>query len=58
MKAFQMRLLQELLDPGDNYVKDFTGTTDPNGQFEYHWKIGKNGDAGELTIEYQSGPRI
>ena len=43
----------KLLYPGDNYVKDFTGTTDPNGQFVYHWTIGKNGDAGELTIEAQ-----
>jgi hypothetical protein len=43
----------KLLYPGDNYVKDFTGTTNPNGQFVYHWTIGKNGDAGELTIEAQ-----
>ena len=43
----------KLLYPGDNYVKDFSGTTDPNGQFVYHWTIGKNGDAGELTIEAQ-----
>jgi hypothetical protein len=43
----------KLLYPGDNYVKDFTGTTDPNGQFAYHWTIGKNGDAGVLTIEAQ-----
>ena len=43
----------KLLYPGDNYVKDFTGTTGPNGQFAYHWTIGKNGDAGELTIEAQ-----
>ena len=43
----------KLLYPGDNYVKDFTGTTDPNGQFAYHWTIGKNGDAGELAIEAQ-----
>ena len=43
----------KLLYPGDNYVKDFTGTTDPNGQFVYHWTIGKNGDGGELTIEAQ-----
>jgi hypothetical protein len=43
----------KLLYPGDNYVKDFSGTTDPNGQFAYHWTIGKNGDAGELTIEAQ-----
>jgi len=43
----------KLLYPGDNYVKDFTGTTDPNGQFAYHWTIVKNGDAGELTIEAQ-----
>jgi hypothetical protein len=43
----------KLLYPGDNYVKDFSGTTDPNGQFVYHWTIGENGDAGELTIETQ-----
>jgi hypothetical protein len=43
----------KLLYPGDNYVKDFTGTTDPNGQFVFHWTIGENGDAGELTIEAQ-----
>jgi len=43
----------KLLYPGDNYVKDFSGTTDPNGQFAYHWTIGKNGDAGVLTIEAQ-----
>ena len=43
----------KLLYPGDNYVKDFSGTTDSNGQFVYHWTIGENGDAGELTIEAQ-----
>ena len=43
----------KLLYPGDNYVKDFSGTTDPNGQFVYHWTIGENGDAGELAIEVQ-----
>jgi hypothetical protein len=43
----------KLLYPGDNYVKDFSGATDPNGHFVYHWKIGENGDAGELTIEAQ-----
>jgi hypothetical protein len=43
----------KLLYPGDNYVKDFSGTTDLNGQFAYHWTIGENGDAGELTIEAQ-----
>jgi hypothetical protein len=43
----------KLLYPGDNYVKDFSGITDPNGQFVYHWTIGENGDAGELTIEAQ-----
>jgi hypothetical protein len=43
----------KLLYPGDNYVKDFSGTTDPNGRFVYHWTIGENGDAGELTIEAQ-----
>jgi hypothetical protein len=54
MKAFPVRLLQEsYCILGDNYVKDFSRTTDPNGQFVYHWIIGENGDAGELTIEAQ-----
>ena len=43
----------KLLYPGDNYVKDFSGTADPNGRFVYHWTIGENGDVGELTIEAQ-----
>ena len=52
MKAIPVRLLEEsYCILGDNYVKDFRGTTDPNGQFVYHWIIGENGDAGELTIE-------
>ncbi len=46
-------IIGKLLYPGYNYIKDFTGTTDPNGQFAYHWTIGKNGDAGELRIEAQ-----
>ena len=45
--------MRKLLYPGDNYVRDFSGTTNPNGQFVYHWTIGENGDAGELTIEAQ-----
>jgi hypothetical protein len=54
MKAIPVRLLEEsYYILGDNYVKDFRGTTDPNGQFVYHWIIGENGDAGELTIEAQ-----
>ena len=53
MKASGSNITGKLLYPGDNYVKDFSGTTDPNGQFVYHWTIGKNGKAGELTIEAQ-----
>jgi hypothetical protein len=43
----------KLLYPGGNYIKDFTGTTDSDGQFVYSWTIGENGDAGQLTIEVQ-----
>ena len=44
----------KLLYPGGNYVKDFSGTTDTNGQFVNSWTIGKHGDVGELTIEVQA----
>jgi hypothetical protein len=44
----------KLLYPGGNYVKDFSGTTDANGQFVNSWTIGKHGDVGELTIEVQA----
>lgn len=44
----------KLLYPGGNYVKDFSGMTDANGQFVNSWTIGKHGDVGELTVEVQA----
>jgi hypothetical protein len=44
----------KLLYPGGNYVKDFSGITDTNGQFVNSWTIGKHGDVGELTVEVQA----
>lgn len=41
----------KLLYPGDNYVKDFSGTTDSSGQIVHSWSIGKKGDTGQLKIE-------
>ena len=41
----------KLVYPGDNFEKDFKGTTDLNGEFIYSWTIGKKGDEGVLSIE-------
>jgi len=52
----------KLIYPGGNYEKDFSGSTDADGKFEYSLTIGKNGDVGPLSIEvdasdpaYESG---
>jgi hypothetical protein len=42
-----------LVYPGDNYEKEFTGITDAQGKFVYSWIIGENGDVGPLSIEVQ-----
>ncbi|HSA74159.1 MAG TPA: metallophosphoesterase [Nitrososphaeraceae archaeon] len=41
----------KLIYPGGNYEKDFSGSTDADGKFEYSLTIGKNGDVGALSIE-------
>jgi predicted MPP superfamily phosphohydrolase len=52
----------KLIYPGGNYEKDFSGSTNADGKFEYSLTIGKNGDVGPLSIEvdasspaYESG---
>lgn len=40
-----------LVYPGDNFEKQFTGITDSQGKFVYSWIIGENGDFGSLDIE-------
>ncbi|HEX7818466.1 MAG TPA: hypothetical protein VF419_03725 [Nitrososphaeraceae archaeon] len=39
-----------LIYPGDNYEKEFSGITNPQGKFVYSWIIGENGDVGPLSI--------
>ena len=41
----------KLIYPGGNYEKDFSGSTDADGIFEYSLTIGKNGDIGPLSME-------
>ena len=42
-----------LIYPGDNFEKEFSGITDPQGKFIYSWIIGENGDVGPLDIEVE-----
>ena len=42
-----------LIYPGDNYEKEFSGITDSQGKFVYSWIIGENGDIGPLSIEVE-----
>ena len=42
-----------LIYPGDNFEKEFTGITDSQGKFVYSWIIGENGDVGPLSIEVE-----
>jgi hypothetical protein len=42
-----------LIYPGDNFEKEFSGTTDSLGEFVYSWTIGENGDAGPLTVQVE-----
>ena len=40
-----------LLYPGDNFEKEFSGITDLDGRFVYTWIIGANGDTGTLVVD-------
>jgi hypothetical protein len=42
-----------LIYPGEDFEKEFTGITDPQGKFVYSWTIGENGDVGPLSIELE-----
>lgn len=42
-----------LIYPGDNFEKEFSGTTDSQGEFVYSWTIGENGDAGPLLVQLE-----
>jgi hypothetical protein len=42
-----------LIYPGEDFEKEFTGITDPQGKFVYSWIIGENGDVGPLSIEVE-----
>lgn len=43
-----------LIYPGDNFEKEFSGITDSEGEFVYSWTIGQNGDDGPLTIQVEA----
>jgi len=43
-----------LVYPGDNFEKEFSGMTDSQGKFVYSWIIGENGDVGPLDIEVKA----
>ena len=42
-----------LIYPGDNFEKEFSGVTDSQGKFVYSWIIGEKGDVGPLAIEVE-----
>src|SRR5437867_4320926 len=43
-----------LIYPGDNFKKEFKGSTDSEGKFVYSWTVGKKGDVGPLVIEVEA----
>ena len=44
----------KLIYPGNNFQKEFKGSTDLDGKFVYSWIIGKKGDVGELSMEVEA----
>jgi hypothetical protein len=44
----------KLIYPGDNFEKEFKGSTDFEGKFVYSWIVGKKGDVGPLVIEVKA----
>jgi hypothetical protein len=44
----------KLIYPGDNFQKEFKGSTDFEGKFVYSWTVGKKGDVGPLVIEVKA----
>jgi hypothetical protein len=44
----------KLIYPGDNFEKQFKGSTDFEGKFVYSWTVGKKGDVGPLVIEVKA----
>jgi hypothetical protein len=47
-----------LIYPGDNFEKQFSGITDSQGEFVYSWTIGENGDAGPLSVEAEASDQV
>ena len=47
-----------LIYPGDNFEKEFSGITDSQGEFVYSWTIGENGDAGPLSVEAEASDQV
>ena len=44
----------KLIYPGNNFEKEFIGSTDLEGKFVYSWIVGKKGDVGPLVIEVKA----
>ena len=44
----------KLIYPGNNFQKEFKGSTDLDGKFVYSWIIGKKGDVGALSMEVEA----
>jgi hypothetical protein len=44
----------KLIYPGNNFEKEFKGSTDLDGKFVYSWTVGKKGDIGPLVIEVEA----
>ncbi|MDW0242889.1 MAG: hypothetical protein QOD15_07735 [Nitrososphaeraceae archaeon] len=44
----------KLIYPGNNFEKEFKGSTDLDGKFVYSWTVGKKGDVGPLVMEVEA----
>ena len=44
----------KLIYPGNNFEKEFKGSTDLDGKFVYSWTVGKKGDIGPLVMEVEA----
>ena len=44
----------KLIYPGNNFEKEFKGSTDLDGKFVYFWTVGKKGDIGPLVMEVEA----
>ena len=48
------QIVGKLIYPGNDFEKEFKGSTDLDGKFVYSWTVGKKGDIGPLVIEVEA----